>query len=574
MKQIRFDFTCSRQVPFYGYLCNQYLNYRELNITVGEQDCRYFIEAEGEQSDLEALADKIAADFLISLWLVDSKIQLIENREGSNKPLDNADADQAFCQQCFPLFADNQSPLFADINMKCECCQGEVHLSEHAKAQTRNSLKDAAATLLETGELTFNGTALSLTPIEQGGRRDKLLICNPNTLNAHFIVKDHQVFALSSLEKPLIPARPMHSHPKLNAPMYDLSFAYDRELAVICEILRQKGHDFIFFAPGLPRRRVAWVEQAWSETHAPMDTMPSMATVLTDTPEPLHDDAQFAGIHAYWKKGDIKLKLSKEGYSDVERDNAGICALHGGNLESGRNKNVAVLYLSKKFPGQILTLDGKKQSELFFALPVMPDTGYEIYHQLEQSPQRKVLEKYKAEFPEDYMRLLDLKLEGPTDNLQSLWAIAAVLLGLPAKALTKDSLADALLASAMHHKGANAPRVDYPLTKGEAHRSLNWCKTLGTVMSFRLADPSDPHKIAFGMQDSLADFISNWIEHVDQNVGVKSVTLAGSEFSNEILARRISLRLGKNFPLTVNRKLAMDGNNLAAGALYLKQRRR
>ena len=574
MKQIRFDFTCSRQVPFYGYLCNQYLNNQDLNITIGEQECRYFIEAEGEQSDLEALADKIAADFLISIWLVDSKIQLIEKREGSKTPLANATADQAFCQQCFPLFADNQSPLFGDIDIKCDCCQGHTRLSEHGQTQTRASLKEAAESLLETGELNFNGTALSLHPLEQTGRRNKLLVCNPNTLNAHFIVKDHQVFALSSLEKPLIPARPMHSHPKLDAPLYDLSFAYDRELAVICEVLRQKGHDFVFFAPSIPRARVAWVEQGWSETHTPMDSSPQMDSVLTSTPEPLHDDAEFAGIQAHWKKGNISLKLSKEGFSDVERDNAGVCALHGGNLESGKDKNVAILYLSKKFPGQILTLDGKKQVELFFSLPVLPDTGYEIYHQLEQSPQRKVLEKYKAQFPEDYMRLLDLKLEGPTDNLQSLWAIAALLLGLPSASLTKDSLADALMASAMSHQGANAPRIDYPLTKGEAHRSLNWCKTLGAVMSFRLADAQDPHKIAFGMQDSLADFISNWIEHLDQNVSVKSVILAGSEFSNEILARRISLRLGKNFPLQVNRKLAMDGNNLASGALYLKQRRR
>lgn len=125
----------------------------------------------------------------------------------------------------------------------------------------------------------------------------------------------------------------------------------------------------------------------------------------------------------------------------------------------------------------------------------------------------------------------------------------------------------------MAHRGSNSPRIDYPLTKGEAHRSLNWCKTLGSLISFRLADDRDSHKLAFGMQDSLADFLANWIEHLDLNIGVNSVILAGSEFANEVLTQRLSLRLGKNFPLKINHRLDLDGNNLAVGGLYLKKRR-
>ncbi len=34
MKLVRFEFDCASQQPWYGHLCNQYLNYDKLNITV------------------------------------------------------------------------------------------------------------------------------------------------------------------------------------------------------------------------------------------------------------------------------------------------------------------------------------------------------------------------------------------------------------------------------------------------------------------------------------------------------------------------------------------------------------
>ena len=120
MKNIRFDFTCSRQVPLYAHLCNQYLNYDALNINIGCDgqnnvgQHNYFIEALGEQAQLEQLADAIATDFLISAWLIDSSIKVIDEHQGGKTLLNypQSDCNQAltpFCQQCYPLIGDNQS---------------------------------------------------------------------------------------------------------------------------------------------------------------------------------------------------------------------------------------------------------------------------------------------------------------------------------------------------------------------------------------------------------------------------------------------------------------------------------
>ncbi|PIW59577.1 NiFe hydrogenase [Shewanella sp. CG12_big_fil_rev_8_21_14_0_65_47_15] len=613
MKNIRFDFTCSRQVPLYAHLCNQYLNYDALNINIGcdaqhhlGQDdfgpITYFIEAKGEQAQLEQLADAIAADFLISTWLIDSGINVIDEPQGSKILLPYSQSDShhaiaAFCQQCYPLIGDNQSAKFGTLDLVCPCCHGEMQLTPAQKALTLSDIKTMAQGLLTQGPLTLAAAdelQLSLTPFDLPlGERPQLLICNPNTLNAHFCLNDAQVLALSSIEKPLICARPTQEHDKLSAPLYDICFAYSRVILVLTEVLRQRGVDWVYIRGQHNRSKLAWVEGAWAQLTS--YDLPPITKQFT-APEPLRDEISFLGFKAQWQavkksrahQGTLTVQIDPldKGETAIERlasaedhsitDAALFATLLNGKFTSQKQaKNAAAIYLSHSHPSQIVTCDNKGDTALFFALPTLPDNGYEIFHQLDSSPQKAVAQKFKSLFPEDYLKLLSLKLHGRRDNLQSLWAIAAILIGLNKDEEThsQEWLSDALMATAMRYHGANAPRIDYPLTKGEAHRSLNWCKTLGTVLSFRVAGNDDPSQLAFAMQDSLADYLANWLEHIDLNIGVHNIALAGNDLANETLCKRIRLRLGKNFPLVVNRSLDLDGDNLAVGALYVKQRK-
>ncbi|MBW8184930.1 Kae1-like domain-containing protein [Shewanella nanhaiensis] len=579
MRNIRFEFTCSRPVPLYAHLCDQYLKIEGLSITIGLNKFTYFIEARGDLKSLGQLADQIAQDFLLSVWLIDSQILLIDTPIGSRTPLTSSIVEQEFCQICVPQFGDNQSPQFGDIGLTCECCQGQTRLQEDHRYLSYADISALVDTLLSQKALTLPGLPAITLSLDPGvsSSQNNLLICNPNNLNALFHLQEHHVLALSSIEKPWITARPVCNHSKLTAPLYNLHFAHNRLLIVIAERLKQKGITWVYYYSNNPVTPLAWVESGWCELKSTKQNQPIFLP-FANMIEPLHDEACYSGVTAKWNKGklsccsDIKT-LEADTFSHIDSKDAATCALHAGSLEYSQQKNCAVLYFSQHNTNQIVTLDGKRNLELFFSFPELPSTGYDIYYQLEQSSQRQVLEKFKHSYPQDYIRLLDLHFDKPTDNLQTLWAIAAVILGLPSKSLSKKALSDALISSAMSHRGVNAPRIDYPLTRGEAHRSLNWCKTLGCLMSFRLADDKEHHKLAFGMQDSLADFIANWIEHLDQNFGIKSVILAGDEFANQVLSQRISLRLGKNFPLKVNRQLDIDGNNLAIGALYLNKRR-
>ncbi|QYJ80290.1 Kae1-like domain-containing protein [Shewanella acanthi] len=634
MKNIRFDFTCSRQVPFYAHLCNEFLNkaaqnYPHLNLCIGlEQQAfgpfTYFIEALGEQNELEQLADAIAADFPISLWLTDSRIRVIETSTGQQTLLDTGYnqglSSIPFCPQCYPQLGDNQSPRFGVLSLECPCCHGERQLGPEQKALTLSDIQAMAARLISQGELDLSlteGLKVSLTPIRsqneaQSAARPRLLICNPNTLNAHFCVNDEQVLALSSIEKPLICVRPIQDHDRLTLPLYDIGFAHNRMVLVLAELLRQKGIDWLYLtatksSSDALRPQVTWIDGAFAQINAALQSQfciqsndegkgkQAQPLASFNAPEPLRDGLSLLGYQARWQAhkksahlGLLSVTTSSHAtsldevlnrYHSKEDHTLADAALYAALLDGQMSrqqgaKHAVIIYLSRTFPSQIVSLDGKGETELFFALPELPDNGYEIFHQLETGPQKAIAQKFKSLFPDDYLALLSLKLNGRRDNLQSLWAIAAILIGLNPKdaKLAPNTLSDALNAAAMRYHGSNAPRIDYPLTKGEAHRSLNWCKTLGTVLSFRVAGHSDPTQLAFAMHDSLADYLANWMEHLDLNLGVQQIALAGSEFENEVLCKRIGLRLGKNFPLLINRCLSLEGDNLAVGALYVKNR--
>ncbi|MCL1060066.1 NiFe hydrogenase [Shewanella gelidimarina] len=585
MKNIRFEFDCQREVPFYGHLCNQYLLNDQYDVTIGQTGNRYFIEAKGEQPELEQLADAIAEDFLISSWLIKPNISLIEAPIGNHKLLQHTPLLQEYCQHCQPQFGDNQAGYFGQLDYVCPCCQAEKRVNKQHKAIDLKAVKLLVDSLETQGYVDLPAVdgkqivQLSYKPNNAIGNseRQKLVICNPNNLNAHFVVTEQQVLALSSIEKPLICSRAIDNHPRLTDPLYSLCFANSRLLLVICELLRQRGVDWIYISR-TDNPQLALVDALW----VPLKET-GHKTYHSDK-TPLHDDVHLGQYDVHWVKDHIEVStLSSPQSTDIELASvqelheAATCALHAANLGVKKAKNCAVLYLSDTNKSRIVTMDSKQKLELFFEFPTLPDNGYDIVHQIDSSPQKNLFDKFKQQHPEDYLALLELKLTAPTNNIQSLWAIAAILLGAATTneniTLNKVQLSDFIIASAMRHKGSNAPRVDFPLTRGEAFRSLNWCKTLGSIISFRLAEDGNIEKLAFGMHDSLADFICNWIEHLDQNISIKSVALAGSSFNNELLGKRISLRLGKNFTLNPNQQMDLEGVNIAVGSLFLKQRR-
>ncbi|SKA33377.1 Kae1-like domain-containing protein [Photobacterium toruni] len=580
MKLIQFSFTCSRPVPFYAQLCNDYLANQQVEITIAYDKNRYLIEAVGTQPQLEALADQISKDFLLSIWLIDSSIKEIRHREGRIVPLITTAHNLPFCSYCEPTLGDNQSELFGEVDITCSHCHGEKLVYPSI---TREKIQQWAETVMNTGHVSFSlplannqqhDFHLSRGPIAAAHQqRQQVIICNPNNVPMHFIVPSLHVLALSSLEKPRVAVRAKRHHAQLDQPMYDLCFSYNRVLTILTEILRVRGIDYLHIETNHQQPLIARINKGWSQICSDPVINPLAPFKAV---EPLHDQACINGLNAYWSKRRIHFDYQPNHTNDAPAHTLPICALHGGMLESGVGRHSAVIYFGRYAAGEIVSQDRFTRTDTFLTMPTLPQSGSEIIAILAAGEQAEVLAKFKYQIPVSYNALNKLVLNECNNQLSGLFALVAAILGLSQSG--HDSvqfLNDALIAKSLQNADNQGHRVDFPLDMVDNKRTIDWAKMLGSLMSFCLVvDEVNYDKLAFGVMDSLADYIANWIERMDETTGIKAVTLAGSDFANEVLADRICLRVGKNFPIVTNRKLELDGSNLSAGALFLKMRRR
>ncbi|MCL1039199.1 hypothetical protein L2750_18920 [Shewanella submarina] len=612
MQLVRFEFQTSRDIPFYAHLCNLLLG-QEPGITIARSSKGYLIEAQGDQANLETLADKIANMFPLSVWLTDSSITLANERLGYDKPLKVDGELPDYCSHCYPRIGDNQSSEFGQILTPCPVCGGEQHWQSLNSGIDLASLKQQSRALLAGDSLTLSdGSVLSLTAGPEltalAGRANSLLVCNPNMLGRVFTLSTEQTLALCAIEKPLIRARARNDINEPNAPwplpMYQLCFPWNRELICIAEILRQQNVTAVHITPGSPRIQLARVpghnSTGWSEINTTASLCPPKKPEFIGAPEPLYDSAEMLCIEAHWHKGkrhlgNISFTAKQHEHlsaiaTSSEAEQLAQCALNAAMLEAdslnlkiilplqAKQPHIAALHFSSICEGKMLHTDKEGQIHTFLSLPTLPARGADIIAQLNKGEQVQVTAKFTETWPEVMARLQALDTSAYAGTLTGLFAICALLLELDLlgdKARTQDHqiLAQALEAAALSMPGRRAPRIDYPLIKQGEGLTLDWKRTLGSLMAFRLAEPDDAGKIAFGVFDSLADYLANWVEHLDNKQGIAAVALCGDEMANECLNQRLAIRIGKNFPLLVNRKLAIAGNNYAAGALYLKRRR-
>ncbi|MBD1577158.1 hypothetical protein HC723_12010 [Vibrio sp. S11_S32] len=660
-----FDFICTQPVPFYQHLCNQLLSPSDPSLQADLAQIsidnrylknghyRYRIEAQGTQAQLEALADRIAHDFLLSVHLVKTNIAPLEQKQGNSEvhALPNprllkpnrkrlfkaADTTSTphhqliqldYCASCAPLLGDNQSPQFGQIELKCPCCHGEAHYqTQSMHSLTKDRLLALAQTLLAENTATIDelGITLStqdtfhqtvnnqgLSSRQSAELRPQILVCNPNTLSQYFNASHEQVITLSCFEKPAISlTTKADAHADLDyAARCDVRFAYNRALIIITEYLRQKGIDWVFYRSVDPIPKMAFIDQHWIWLQQPHDL------ALTTNIDSLHDNAIIGDYQAQMLKNRLYIGRDQT-LSGVEFDTTNaksqakdqaFNAFYAAQLAHGstHKKDTATLFFSRSYLSQLLTSNrigdngriekDKPQSELQF--PLLPDEGSALIQQLRASiapsiegnllTEHNVIDKFQAAYPAEYAALSQLTLAQPTQNLTSLLVIAATILGLSHPHTTSDNQrsVERLLAHASRFKTEHSARIDFPkqeIVDGpKTHNSFDWCQSFKSLMSFCLAEHSQQSNnddnghisaLAFGFLDSLADEISQWIEQADNQVGIKNILLAGDEFQYDVFTRRLCRRLAANYSIHASWSLDLQGANLAAGALYLPQRR-
>ncbi|GAA7869464.1 hydrogenase biosynthesis protein HydE [Helicobacter pylori] len=262
---------------------------------------------------------------------------------------------------------------------------------------------------------------------------------------------------------------------------------FDPILNLLCRILQDEGIEFVFIHANNPQEALLYYE------------------TLFKTPKRLITPT---------KKFVLENNLSAIAFKD--------------ELEFlSTTQNSIVLYLSFKRPTRLL-LHANGSLKTLLSVNFDFNQSFNLLKQDEKAS--RMLQNYKAKFPNFYARLLELSNHnlGGT-NLLDFFQILGFVLGY-----SEDFCAQSVISLAKECLRPKGPRIDYKILKDDSFKmALNFSKVMHSAMSFRLAGVEN-EILSLGILDSLAEFLGNFIWDNAQNFSVQEVTIAGDFFGEKV----------------------------------------
>ncbi len=195
--------------------------------------------------------------------------------------------------------------------------------------------------------------------------------------------------------------------------------------------------------------------------------------------------------------------------------------------------------------------------------------------QIEDSSEEgeRLLNNFKAKFPEIYNRFQNVSLEESGKSVSSITAvlnIASILLGsYPYDEVSYFEEPYLYLQDeSFDFVGNQGLMIDFFLEEENGIFYLNWIKMLQSILAYKLADVENK-MIAFSIFEGLGDWIVKETERVSQKMKIKNVALSGDFFSNQVLTGRIVKHFSGKYNILLNRKMPIDKQNIAFGGIFV-----
>ncbi len=559
--KIQFSFEASTPLPLYRPLSSVLAQQHPCVHRSFQTQRGFTIEAEGEQTELEALAQQVAQIFPVSVALTKADIQPIKNwsAEKDFSSSDHAPIALSYCPHCAAQFAKVNQAQFGETSVPCALCHGETQdAQDHWDV---NATLEALLTEKEAN-VTLRGQSVRLSLPKSSQKSQDVMITHTAVIKRHFMVSDTQLLGLSAIEKPAIRVISVENNANTdNQGVYRVFFPQTRKALILSELLRQKGIDWIFIKceqENLSLFEVVRFGETWQSVSFPK----SHSGELHGWAEPLRDSTTADQRYADVQAGVIHYGPLSQAKQTLMPKWQAVSQLHTLKAQNhiGRH-HCSVVQLSHTYGAACLTLGALNDTHHLFDFDDLPKTGEAIFDGMVSAGFQSVIEKFIAKWPERMRTLVEQNWQDDIKGLSQVWRICAILLGL-------GTSAQALEAAAMRYQGHNGPGIAYEVDNG----NLQWAKTLTSVMSFLLADDSQPNKIAYGCYDSFADNLATWLDDQQAAINLGDVLLSGNDFANPLLLERVRLRLEKNIPIKTLPEFGFADFAATIGALYLPQR--
>lgn len=591
---IAFKFHYIHNNGFFTRLLKRIAEKSSLKTTLYKEGDQYIVAASGEQSELEELADLISKIVPQSLFLCEHSIEEVQTIDESKSLNEEINFYKIpYCNECqdeimqtLNSFVPCEVCGFSDTNISSE----ELMSSTKTGAQTvKHFFETLADVLIDAGKLsllTYNGNRNFSLLGEQAKEDYGILICDPSEISTSFVITQDELNTLMMVEKPSVRLKPkikFRAEYEMQKPFYPVFLADDKITLALSLALSRKGV-FALYCDNVTSLRAASALGEHVVVEVGRDMLPWRHPMKLE-------QAAYSSFEGFTAYGDSKGLLLDTGFepkvpcikfvpkNETSSGSKGVmfepshAALRSVVLENDlQGKSLCGVYLSRQNDSKISCFSSKigytSLAEFSYEILSKPQAMLNAISAMDDEGKRLV-SNYKTAYPKLHEKVAqaDFTVNGNASMLSRLWAMAALFIGLTEGGDIHNACEE-LEATALEFNGKSGPRIDYKMMKSDSGYELDPRLAIRSAMSFKLAGV-DEYLLSFGFIDSLADFIAEQAELADANITIEGVALNGSLFENRQLLMRTYNSLSPNYTIYRNRRLALDGSNIAVGAITL-----
>ncbi|MDM5271138.1 hypothetical protein PGH07_03025 [Sulfurovum sp. zt1-1] len=593
---IAFNFHYTHHNGLMTRLLNEIKRDTQIPVYLAQNENQYTLEASGEQTTLEELAEVVSNRIPLSLFLKEYRLGETQTIKGSDQFLEDTSGfyQLPYCPKCQEGILQRTLQTFGDCSV-CGSSHPEITfdawLDHYHATDFYELIESKVEELLDKRVMQFqtlnSNRTFSLDEISQDSHYG-ILCCDVNAIADSFVITPSELHTLTLVEKPSLRLKPklhFRLNHELKSHWYSLFLADDLITLAVSQILASKNIDFVFVSnPPLLRCAVAMEQPFIIQTGR--DLLPlSYSKTL-----PFLSQCNAYGFYAANNHDKIEID-----YTDNPSDllSSHITYVPWGSeltekgkvfFEPAHAALTSVMMENDLFDRSLLGvhLSHQTKSEIFSYSPQIGYTSmvkFKSHHKqpseiltaiasIEESAQR-LIQNFSTHYPDLYQKLHFFEFDelNTVEPITELFGLAAMILGIYDGNSIVDA-AGALEANAIEFRGKSGPRIDYKVHQRNGEYYLDTLTTLRSAISFKLAGVDDM-LLSFGFIDSLADFIAQQAQNAYANIGIEGVTISGNVFENRQLLKHTYQNVSPNYTLYSNIRLSMDSDNIVMGALML-----
>lgn len=513
-------------------------------------DCTYKIYQEldfiylyikAEEEVLEEFSTHLSSYIPMSIFYYGVEIDVVEEIPEKTSVLLQDDKIISFCPSCLKAVEDEKSVDFYNAFKSCEVCttfKDTTFIFEDKEIKSSKELFERLALLINENKRikikTLSGTFI-FSKFQELKNQNELLVVNLENINSLIVENATSIVALASIEKPQIEFKineVFKLKNKISKDEIDLRFVNDLTLYLLSLELKNYKIDFLN------------IEDESSDFDLFLD-IKSNDNIYLDIPKIVCFENKKLIIKS--KSYPKKLDTVFNEFSKNDKDKAQFMTILAENELF--DKSIINFYISSTNDDKVSFYSKNGLVNILEDLYI-PKTIEEFFDSVKKDSQgEKLLKNYQTKFKNDYEKALNTKISFTSKSFFTYWQIAKIVLNFENDVVLNGT-------KSFLDKG---PRIDYKIidNKKAFNRQFNYLPLIKTAMSFKLAG-ADEQTISLGFMESLAHFIANEVDTLNNQYELDGVSFCGDMFANIRFNQLVEKSITKNFKIYYNKEFVIQ----------------